>query len=432
MLVSLPLFSANLSERIELSVEKYKLKNGMTVLLNPNSENFLANYYLGFRTGSRHESIGVTGISHMFEHLMFKGSKKYPTLDKTLSRHGVINLNAHTHFDFTGYFASFPEDKLELILDVESDRMSSLNFSQEELDKERKAVQEERKLRIENQPLGGFYGETLFDTVFKKTSYRWPIIGYKKDIQNYSLNDLKTWYKTYYSPNNAVLVISGRFSPVKAKKLIKKYFEDLKPRALPEENEKHEDQKKEASSVVLNKPVQQARVVLAWRAPSIDKKSHLALELFSDILGAGESSHLYKKLVREQGVLQEVSAGLVSLAKAGIFIIDYSLSDISQARLIKEKILNEIQTFSKTKPKLRELEKAKNIHLSSLINQLKSSSFQSQQLAYHEMIFKDYSKLYSKLDDVESISQDDISQAVQTYLNPHQLHYMILQPEVKK
>ena len=209
-----------LSSQIQIPVSKYKLKNGMTVLLNPDPQTTLASYYLGILTGSRHEKEGITGISHMFEHLMFKGTKKFPDIETTYRENGVSGLNAETSWDYTGYYASFPEEKLELTLDVESDRMVHLQLSQEDLNKEKQVVQEERRMRVDNSPYGQLF-EKAFELVFQKHPYRWPVIGYAKDITDYKLEDMKKWYKTYYSPNNAVLVISGKFSEKKQENSLK-------------------------------------------------------------------------------------------------------------------------------------------------------------------------------------------------------------------
>ena len=428
--MSASIFSSQLSDKIRFDITKYHLDNGMTIILNPNPKNSIASYYLGFATGSRHEKIGITGISHMFEHLMFKGTKKYPKIDKTYAENGVTGLNAHTHFDFTGYFASFPEDKLELVLDVESDRMVNLQLSQEDLDQERKAVQEERKLRIENKPTGQLYGETLFNVVFKDHPYRWPIIGYKKDIAGYKLEDLTGWYKTYYSPGNAVLVLSGRFSKSEARRLIKKYMEPLKQRRLPNKARVREARQLQPRSHSLYRSVKTSQALLAWKIPGVESRDFLAFQILSHILGAGESSRLYKKLVRDTKKLQEISSYNIDLLEEGIFIIDYSFSTQEEAS-IKKQVLEEVKKIQKNLVEKEELEKAKNIYLSSLVHRLKYSSVQSQQLASYEMNSKNYKKLYSDLDSVLNLTKEDIKKLAVKYLDYAQVSYITLKPEAK-
>ena len=175
------IFSKKLSSEIKISVDKYKLDNGMTVLLNPDKKLKTASYLLGYRVGSRHEKKGITGISHMFEHLMFRGTKKYPDFNKVYNSAGVIQVNAFTSRDMTAYLGAFAPDQMELVLDVESDRMTNLVLNQELLDKERGAVQEERKMRVDNNPMGYLFEELMLLT-FQEHPYRWPVIGIEEDI----------------------------------------------------------------------------------------------------------------------------------------------------------------------------------------------------------------------------------------------------------
>ena len=423
-------FSQSLSSQIQIPIEKYKLSNGLTVVLNPNPKTTVASYYLGIFTGSRHEKLGVTGISHMFEHLMFKGTDKYPKVDAVYSENGIVGMNAHTHFDYTGYFASFPEKKLELILDVESDRMDNLKFSQEDLDKERSAVQEERRLRLENQPLGQFFSETLLSVVFKKHSYRWPIIGHKKDIAAYTLKDLKSWYNSYYSPNNAVLVLSGRFKERNARQLIEKYFGPLKSKEIPKEVFIKEPEQVQPRYFALKKEVQTSTVALAWRLPESGTKEFLALEILTDILGAGESSRFYKKMVRNKKLLQGVSCSLFNLLQGGIFLVSYTLPKISNEEVVKKEILEEIKKITVENITEEELQKSKNIYLNGVVNNLKHTSSRAYYLASYEMNFKDYKKMYESLNQLEEISLDFIREVAKKYLNFNKMSYLILKPKV--
>ncbi|MCZ0932155.1 MAG: pitrilysin family protein [Oligoflexia bacterium] len=335
------LAAQSLSSYINLPVEKYKLENGLTVLLNPDKKLNTASYILGFKVGSRHEKPGITGISHMFEHLMFKGTKKYPKFDQVYAKNGVVGVNAFTSRDYTAYVGAFPPEKLELILDVESDRMTQLTFTQEELDKERRAVQEERLMRVDNSPTGILF-ENLFDQVFKKHPYRWPIIGYTEDIASYTLEDLNKWYSAYYSPNNAVLVISGKFSAKKAKKLIKKYFGELKTKKIPEEIKVTEPEQNQPRMKEISKEVQSSIAVLSYAGPPAGTKEFYALEFISQILGAGESSVLYKKLVRQTKLLSSISVGVMDLFHHGVFYIFYPLLDTSKEQEIQKVILEEL------------------------------------------------------------------------------------------
>ena len=418
----------NLSSHIHLPIEKYELKNGLTVLLNPDSRLTTASYILGFKVGSRHERPGITGISHMFEHLMFKGTEKYPDFNQVYSKNGVVGVNAFTSKDYTAYVGTFPPEKLELILDVESNRMTQLTFTQEELDKERGAVQEERLMRVDNSPSGTLF-ENLFDLVFQKHPYRWPIIGYPKDIAGYTLEDLNAWYNSYYSPNNAVLVISGKFSPRKAKKEIKKYFGKLKTQEILEEVKIIEPEQNQPRLKEIKKEVQSSLAVFAYLGPPSGTKEFYALEFISQILGAGESSVFYKKLVRQSSLLSSVSVGVIDFLQKTVFYIVYPLLDLSKEQKVKDQILKELESGFNQTLSVKVLEKVKNIYMNEMVYSLKRSASRVKILLDYEINFKDYKKMYEKLDVINEISSDFIKEVSKKYLAPEKLNYIILKSE---
>ena len=415
----------NLSNHIHLPVEKYKLENGLTVLLNPDEKLNTASYILGFKVGSRHEKPGITGISHMFEHLMFKGTNKYPDFEKTYAKNGVVGVNAFTSKDYTAYIGTFPPDKLELILEVESDRMTQLTFTQEELDKERGAVQEERLMGVDNSPTGTLF-ENLFDQLFTKHAYRWPIIGYPKDIAAYTLEDLNKWYSAYYSPNNAILVISGKFSTHSAKKLIQKYFGSLKAKHIPKEITISEPEQNQARSREVIKDVQAPLAVLSYVGPSAGTKEFYALEFISQIFGTGESSLFYKKLVRQTKLLSSISTGVIDFLHHGVFYIYYPLSDISKELEIKKVILEELNKGIEEGFNEKTIEKVKNIYMNDMIHTLKRSSSRARNLLDYEINFENYQKIYEKLDIINKMTPDFIKEVGKHYLIPEKSNYLIL------
>ena len=420
-----------LSSKFKIPVEKYNLNNGLRVLLNPDKRANTASYNLGVAVGSRHERPGLTGISHMFEHLMFRGTKKYPDFNKVYGENGVVGVNAFTSHDYTAYHASFPPEKLELILDVESDRMINLTLDQEILDKERGAVQEERLLRVDNNPSGLLF-EKLFGLIFIKHPYRHPVIGYAEDISSYSLQDLKKWYETYYSPNNAMLVISGKFSVSSAKKGIEKYFGSLASKEIPEEIKVVEPEPVKARSHVVNKNVQAASVKMAYFGPPLASRSTYALEVISHILGSGESSLLYKKMVREKKLLPSIGSWVWDFLDHSVFVISYTLPDISREEEVKKLILDEVKQGLVGGISPRALEKVRNIQANTLVHSLKKSSSRAGLLLDYELRLGDYKKLYEKLDTLKEMSPEFIKKTGEKYLDPKRLSYAILKPLEKK
>ena len=421
-------YGKKLSSEIKISVDKYQLENGMTVLLNSDENLKTVSYLLGYRVGSRHERKGITGISHMFEHLMFRGTKKYPDFNKTFNSAGVIRVNAFTSKDMTAYLGTFAPEQMDLVLDVESDRMNNLVLTQEVLDKERGAVQEERRLRVDNNPMGALFEELMFLT-FQNHSYAWPIIGVEKDIANYSLKDLENWYQTYYSPNNAVLVLSGNFSVKKTKKMIDKYFSALVSKKIPKEKLTKVSDQNSARKGSLRKKVQSATVQLAYVGPPSGTRESYALDFLIQILGAGESSFLYKKLVREQRLLPSVSIYAYDFHKYQAVILSYPLLDLSQEEDIKQKVLEEIEKgldFSLTP---EAVDKVKNIKMNQVVSLLKKSSSRAYMLLENEMAFNDYQKMYDEINFLNDIDFEFINSVGKKYLNKNRLNYISLKPE---
>ena len=425
-----PVFSSKLSSHFNIPVTKYKLDNGMTILLNPDKNSSICSYLLGVATGSRHEKNGITGISHMFEHLMFKGTTKYPNFDKVHAENGIIQTNAFTSRDYTAYVSAFPCDKLDLILDLESDRLVNLTLTQDELDKERQAVQEERLISIDNSPTGQLL-EAFFDTVYKKHNYRWPILGYSKDIAAYTLEDLRTWYKTYYSPNNATLVLSGDFSESKAKQKIEKYFGALESKDIPKEVIIKEPEQTKTRFRSVESDGESSYVAMGFKIGSSGTKEHLALDVLVDLLGTGESSRLYTKLVREKKLSPHISVGTMGLLQENLFYIFYQLSDKSKEQEIKTVIKEEIEKILTQPISDRELGKIKNMQMSRLVSQLKSNKSKVRALSDYEILYKDYTKIYSDIDDTSDLSSDYIQQVGKKYLDFEKMSYVTLESKKK-
>lgn len=428
-----PAFCEKLSSYIQMPIIKYKLDNGMRVILNPNKNSSVVRYLFGIPIGSRHERKGNTGISHMFEHLMFKGTQKYPHFFKTHGKHGIVHTNAFTSFDYTGYTAVAPPEKLELILDMEADRFVNLTFTQEELDQERKAVQEERKRSYENTPSGHAWIKML-EVVFKKHPYKHPIIGYKDDIANYNLKQIREWYKTYYSPNNAVLVLSGHFEEDHARSLIEKYFKDLKPQKIPKEEVVKEPPQKKTQSATLKLKVQNASMRIVFKVGPSNTKDYAALRMIAALLGGGESSRLYKSFVRDKKIASWAFSNTMGLAQESGFFIRYNFLDkeAKQHQLALKLVQKELNRLSTEPVSLRELEKAKNMYLNLYIEELEGSEDSLDKihnLFTWETAYGDYREMYRSLDLLNEITPDYVQKVAQKYLQPHLMSYVLLRSE---
>jgi len=285
------------SLKINFPVTKYKLQNGLTVLLHEDHSVPLISYHTWYKVGSRDEEPGITGSAHMLEHMMFKGSKKYPgkSFDRILHENGIVN-NAFTTYDYTGFYETLPSSKLEMMMQIEVDRMSNLTLNPEDLSSEREVVKEERRWRIDNNPMG-LLMETVMGTVFKTSNYRWPVIGTMKDISDFKIETLRNFHSNFYVPNNAILVLAGDFKTSEAKRLIEKYYGPLAYRPLPRREYPRETQQDAQRNASVKKDVQANSFTVAFGSVPSAHPDMYALDLAANILGNGTSSRLHKRLM---------------------------------------------------------------------------------------------------------------------------------------
>ncbi len=417
---------------IRFPVEKYTLKNGLTVLLAEDHSVPMVSYHTWYRVGSRDESPGVTGAAHMLEHMMFKGTKKYSgkEFDQILHENGIVN-NAFTSFDYTGFYENLPSSKLEMIMDMEVDRMRFLSLRPEDLKSELQVVGEERRWRVDNNP-GGLLREVMFGTLFKVHPYSWPTIGYMKDIQEYTSEKLKKFYDTYYVPNNAVLVLSGDFDIKKTKNLIEKYYSQLEPKSIPQRKYPAEPELTAPQRKVLPWDVQTRSLLVAYKGVPSGHEDSFALDLASALLGGGASSRLYKKVVYQQQVASSLGAYNMTNADPGAFLVMGTLKPGASAEPVEKTILQEIENLKNKAVSPQELQKVKNQVMMEFVEGLTTIDGKAQALAVNEIIFGDYQHLYSDLEKYDQVRAVDVQAAAKKYLQAQKRVIGILEPKTKK
>lgn len=403
--------------KIDLPVEKWTLKNGLTVLLLRDPQIPLVSYHTWYRVGSRNEALGITGSAHMLEHMMFKGAKKYSNkeFDRILHANGMVN-NAFTTFDITGFYQSLPSDKLELMMDLERDRMSGLLLKPEDLLSERDVVKEERRWRVENNPQS-LLREQAMEILFKGHPYRWPVIGYMADIEKYESPVLRRFYDQYYGPNNAVLVIVGDLDIGKTKKLVEKYYGDLTPRTVPKEKIEKVVSLKKEEVITLEKDVQVPSLMISYQSVPDRHPDSYALEVLAQILANGTSSRMSKDLVYRQQLANTTSAYQWSLKQAGLWGVFVSMKPGASEKKILASIDQEIFKARHQLVSERELTRAKNQFISDFVNNLSTADDKARALASAEIVTGDYQTLFSDLEKYQAVSREDLKRVAQTYLN---------------
>jgi Predicted Zn-dependent peptidases len=346
----------------KISFEQYKLPNGLQVILHVDKKLPIVHVNQWFHVGSKNERLGRTGFAHLFEHIMFQGSKnatgEYFSFVEKL---GANDANGTTNNDRTNYFATVPSGNLEYLLWVESDRLATLAdaLTKEKLDNQRDVVRNERRQSYENQPYGRAF-KLLFENVFPTGHpYSWPVIGSHEDLIAASLEDVKDFFRTYYSPNNLSLVIAGDFDPAEAKRLVEKYFGNI-PAGPALDRPTWWVPKLDGEKVVeVSDRVPQERVYMAWPTPPFYRAGDAELDLTGSILSDGLSARLNKILVYDKQLATDVSAFQVSMEIASMFAVVATARPGASLAQIEQTITEEIARLARTGPTVEELNRAK-------------------------------------------------------------------------
>lgn len=422
----------NLVNAQNIDVESYYLKNGMKVILAPNKEVPSICFRIFFRVGGKHESPGTTGISHLFEHMMFNGSAKYKPgmFDKILEENGGYS-NGSTWNDFTNYWDEFNSDKLELILDMEADRMKALKLDSENLEQERYIVMEERRMSVDNNPQQKME-EELYANAFVSHTYKQPVIGWMNDLKNISLDDCKYFYKTFYSPNNSVLILTGDFEKSRAKKLIAKYFEKIPKANIPSFKKVIEPEQSGEKIITLYQNVELPSLMIGYKSCSINDSDFFAMDLLGIILSKGLSSRFNKILNEEKKLITDAYAYQDQMEEPGLFKIYAQARDektFSKLLFEIEQIIEDIKTKGVTS---NELEKSKNSKVLDYFDAFKTNQSLSFALGYYELLTGDYKNLFSVVDKYGKVTSEDIKRVAQKYFKNSSRTIVISKPESEK
>jgi zinc protease len=355
----------------QLKFEKYKLENGLEVILSEDHRLPMVAVNLWYHVGPANELPGRTGFAHLFEHMMFEGSRHVPGSSHFhfLEAAGASDINGTTDFDRTNYFETLPSNQLELALWLESDRMGYLpdKLDQANLSNQQDVVRNERRQSVENAPYG-VVEEGLFHQLFpKEHPYYGEVIGSHLDIQSAKLEDVRNFFKLYYAPNNASLAIVGDFNPEKAKELVEKYFGPLKRGEGVPKIKAHTPPITTERHAVFQDNVQLPRVYMGWLTSPIFKPGDAEADLSATILGGGKSSRLYKKLVYEKQIAQDVAVTQQSLILGSVFEVQVTAKAGVKPEDLEKAVNEEMDTFRKEGPTAAELARARNVLESRII-----------------------------------------------------------------
>jgi zinc protease len=401
-----------------LDIEEYKLENGLRVVLNRDMSVPVVAIAVYYDVGSRNEREDRTGFAHLFEHMMFQGSDNVPKAGhfQYIMKAGGT-MNGTTSSERTNYYETLPANQLPLGLWLESDRMRSLAVTQENLDNQREAVKEEKRLRYDNQPYGQIF-DLINEMIYKNFANAHSTIGSMDHLDAASVEDVQEFFRVYYAPNNAVLVISGAFERDDAKKLVETYFGDIPAQPLPAPLDVSEPQEvamhfREWEDKLAPFPA----FLLGWKIPQRRTPESHALYLAGKLLYDGDSSRLYQKLVKgEESVIQLFGFTDERRGPSSIFVgaIPKPEKDLSK---IRETIMHEINDLATHGPTPEEMQKLHNQLINDAIRMRQSSMSRAQQIAEFALYDGDPALINQELDELLAISPDAIRNTVAKYLN---------------
>ncbi len=364
---------------------RHTLANGLRILVHEDKATPLVAVNITYNVGSRDEHAEKTGFAHLFEHLMFAGSKNVPDFDDPLQRAGGEN-NAYTTNDYTTFYEIVPAENLETALWLESDRMLALRISRKSLDVQRKVVVEEFKETCLNEPYGDAWHH-LSELMYREHPYRWPVIGLAPEhVANATLDDVRAFYKNWYTPNNAVLSIAGNVRPDEAVQLAEKWFGNIPSgpatlRQLPAEPPQEGPRRKEVHARV---PV--PAVYLAFRMPARLDPAFYPVDLLSDVLAQGHSSRLYRHLLKERQLFSQIDAYVTGNTDPGLFVIEGRPAEGVPTEMALAAIWEELEQLKNEPLETRELVKIQHRFESTIVFSETSVMNKAQNLAMYEIL----------------------------------------------
>ncbi|MCB2212248.1 insulinase family protein [bacterium] len=411
-------------------VQEHVLDNGMRLLMIEDHSAPIISYMVYYDVGSRNERPGITGMAHMFEHMMFRGSTKYgPEEHANIVKANGGSLNANTWYDRTAYFENISAEHLELVIHLEAERQANLTINEDTFLPEQQVISEERRQRVDNS-LYGSAVEELMTNVFRAHPYNWPVIGWMSDIQNYRIEDLQWFHKTYYAPNNAVAIVAGDFDPDEAIELVEKYHGPIPSQPLPVMAKTQEPPQRGERRIEFHRPAQLPFLFAAYHTPAASHTDIPALRVVEKILSDGESSRLYKKCVYEEQVARFAGGSLYELADPGLFMTYIGVNagrDLEEAEGV---LFGTIEDMAVNPVSDTELQKAKNQLEADFYSMLQTNYGKASSLGEACMLYDgDWEMGLRQFEATKNVTADDVMRVVGKYFRPINRTTVILVPD---
>ena len=414
----------------KLEVREHKLANGLDLLMYEDHSVPAATVEVWYHVGSKDEKKGRSGFAHLFEHLMFKGSANVAAEEHKNFISSIGGLyNATTDFDRTLYYQSFPSNYLERVLWMEADRMRSLDVSDENFKSEREVVKEERRLRVENPPFGRLFGVVL-DKTFTTHPYRIETIGSMADLNAATIQDVRDFHSTYYVPNNATVVVSGDLNPEQTVQWVEKYFGSIpKGKPIPRDVPKEPAQKAERRAVDYHPNTPLPAVVITYHIPEAIHPDIYALQVAGNILSAGESSRLYRRMIYEKQMAVAAGGQTIALEDPGVFFFYSILQPGQKPEEAEKELLAAADKLRGETVSDAELVKAKNQFISELVFGRQTAQDKADAIGNAKVILDDVTLVNRQVAEYQKVTAADVQRVARTYLTPENRTVVYMLPE---
>ncbi|GAB4489736.1 MAG: pitrilysin family protein [Thermodesulfovibrionales bacterium] len=401
---------------LALNVQEFTLENGLKILVLEEHKAPTATFQVWYRVGSRDEQSGKTGLSHLLEHMMFKGTKNHgpKTFSQSIQRIGGID-NAFTSREYTGYFELIAADRIDVAIELEADRMQNLVLTPGSVLSERDVVMEERRLRYDDDPQNMVFEEVMA-SAFKNHPYAWPVVGWMSDLKGMHPDDLVQHYRTYYAPNNAVVIVVGDVVAAEVVEKIKKAFGGI-PRG-PEIRRLafEEPEQKGERRIFVKKEAELPYFFAGYKVPNIAHEDGFALEVLGTILSDGKSSRLYRSLVYEKQLAVSAWAGYDGMTRDPfLFMTGATAAQGRKIEDVEQAMIEEFEKIGQEPPTEQEVQKAKNQIEAAFIMEQDSIYMQAKTIGSFEMTFG-WKFIERYLEGVRKVTPEDVRRAAEKYL----------------
>ena len=412
-----------------LEVRRHRLHNGLGLLVLADAGAPIVSFQTWYAVGSRHERPGATGMAHLFEHLMFNATASRPpgVFDRLIERTGG-DTNAATWVDWTYYRDTVPARDLAMVVELEADRMANLLLETTQLESEREVVANERMQRVDDD-IDGFADEELGRLAFTVHPYRWPTIGWMEDIRAIQLDEVRRFYRTFYAPNNATLVVVGDVVEAELLALVEQHYGDLAAADIPSGPTIVEPSQRGERRVRFAKPTAAARLLHGYRAVAMGDPDWPVLTFVSALLASGPSSRLYRRLVAEKEIAATVDCDLAPFCDPGLFRISVVLTREHGPEDAEAEIADILADLAAHPVGDEELDKVRSVVETDFWNELEGVDGRAEALGHYQTVLGDYRRLFEMAGALSRIGAGDVQRAINRYLVADNRSTVIIDPD---